>query len=811
MAHSHQFGLWMKAQRKLLDLTQEALARQVGCAAVTIKQIESGQRRPSRQLAELLALSLDIPADERDAFARAARSSQVAPPPAADEPAAFSAGLPVGPGQLPLPPTPFIGRGEEIALLQPRLLRQDVRLLTLIGPPGVGKTRLAIQLAASASDAFAHGVVFVPLAPVREAGQVLGALGRSLGYQEGDGQGLLARLQRTLRNRQLLLMFDNFEHVSAAASQIGELLSGAPHLKLLVTSRTPLLLYGEHEYIVAPLALPPLNPLPLALELARWPAVELFVARAQAVNAGFTLDSRNALAVAQLCHRLDGLPLALELAAGRLRLLTPDMLLQRMQNQLPVLTRGARDLPERQQTLWNAIDWSYMLLPEPERAILRRLAVFAGGWTLEAAEAIIEHATTAPGTGQATVVTGSLLDALTALVSQSLVVADTGKKVARYRLLEAIKEYALERLTACGELADTCSKHMAYYLSLFAGDLPQGVSEGEWRERLDQEQDNLRAALAWAVDHGPERVLQLADELGWFWQIQGNVREGRRWLELALTRTSASSTLQRAHVRAMIGFLAREMHDLGPAQSLLKESLEIYRQLGDREREAGALNTLAMIALSRGDCVATDHLASQSLTLFRALSDTGGVAAALLLVGDAAYLSQDYTRSQFTYSESLQLAREIGSTRLIRRRMLRLGQIALATGATASGTAQVIEVLHASKQANDTWCFTMALAALASAALALGDPRLSMRLLAATDGLLTRSGARLWPVDHAEYERTDAAVRTRLDKAIQQAEWAIGLEKYPEQMIGEVAAHMGSVAGHAQEAYSTPGSGFSVA
>lgn len=785
MAHFHQFGLWMKERRKLLDLTQEALARQVGCAAVTIKQIESGQRRPSRQLAELLATWLVIPADERDVFVRVARSSQVALPPAAEEPTAFSAGMPFGPGQLPSPTTPFIGRGEEITFLQSRLLRQDVRLLTLIGPPGVGKTRLSIQLAASVSDAFAHGVVFVPLAPVREAGQVLGALGRSLGYQEGDGQGLFARLQRALRDRQLLVVLDNFEHVSAAASQIGEFLSGAPHLKLLVTSRAPLLLYAEHEYSVAPLALPPLNPLPLALELPRWPAVELFVARAQAVNAGFTLDSSNALDVAQLCHRLDGLPLALELAAGRLRLLTPAMLLQRMQNQLPVLAGGARDLPERQQTLWNAINWSYMLLPEPERAILRRLAVFASGWTLEAAEAMIENTTTVPSTGEATGATQSLLDALTALVSQSLVVADTGKKVARYRLLEAVKEYALERLSACGELADTCSKHTAYYLSLFACDLPQGVSEGEWRERLDQEQDNLRAALAWACDHSPERVLQLADELGWFWQIQGNVREGRRWLELALARTTASSPLERAHGRAMIGFVAREMHDLGPAQSLLEESLEVYRQLGDREREARALSTLAMIALSRGDYVAADQLVSQSVILFRALSDTRGVAAALLLVGDAAYLSQDYTRSQSIYSESLQLAREIGSTRLIRRRMLRLGQIALATGATASGTAQVIEVLQASKQANDMWCFTMALAALASAALALGDPGLSVRLLAATDGLLTRSGARLWPVDHMEFERTKATVYSRLGEASFAAAWTLGQGLSLSQLIDD--------------------------
>jgi predicted ATPase/transcriptional regulator with XRE-family HTH domain len=442
----------MKARRKMLDLTQAALARQVGCAAVTIKQFESGQRRPSRQVAELLATSLDIPADERDTFIRAARAPQMnAPLP--DAPVDLPAEDGVARSPLPFPVTPLIGRGHELARLEARLLRSDVRLLTLIGPPGAGKTRLGIQLAASVGNAFADGVVFVPLAPVREADQVLAAIGRALGVQQG-GHELFARLQRSVRDCQLLLVLDNFEHVLAAAPLIGELLNAASRLKLLATSRTPLRVYGEHEIAVSPLALPPLDPLPALPELGCCPAVELFVARAQAVNAEFTLDSTNAHAVAQLCHRLDGLPLAIELAAGRIRLLTPKMLMERMQNQLRVLTGGAQDLPTRQQTLWNAIDWSYTLLSEVERAVLRQLAVFAGDWTLEAAEAIVE------GAAQ------PLFESLSMLVSQSLVVTEVHEGVARYHLLESIREYALERLRECHEEDGARSRHATYYLSL---------------------------------------------------------------------------------------------------------------------------------------------------------------------------------------------------------------------------------------------------------------------------------------------------------------------------------------------------------
>lgn len=785
MVRSHEFGSWLKERRKTLDLTQAALAQQVGCAAVTIKQFESGQRRPSRQIAELLATCLVIPANERDAFIRAARATPTRVPSANG-----SATLPaeaIGTHRhLPMPPAPLIGREQVLALLQPRLLHPDLRLLTLLGPPGVGKTRLSIQLAASVGDAFADGVVFVALAPVREADQVVVAIGRALGYQEGAGHELLARLQRSLREQQLLLVLDNFEHLPAAAPLVGELLSAAPQLKVLATSRTPLRLYGEQEVVVAPLALPPLHALPIPAELAGYPAVALFMARAQAVSASLKLDQTNMHAVAELCHRLDGLPLAIELAAGRIRLLTPQMLLDRIQNRRHLLTGGASDLPARHQTLWNAIDWSYTPLTETERRVLRQLAVFAGGWTLEAAEAILELATSALTIAHLTT-TPPLLDIMTTLVSQSLVVADTRAGTARYHLLESIREYALDRLTEGDEAAQAHHRHAAYYISLVKGPLNRD-QESVWMDQLEQEHDNLRVALAWSVEHTPESIVRVADELGWFWQVRGYVREGRRWLELALVGASNVPTLARARMLSMVGFLAREMDDLAIAQKMLEESLRLYQELDDLDGQADTLNRLSMVALSCGDCVTTDQLASQSAEMFRLIGQQAKVSQALLLVGAAAYLMHDYERAQAAQTESLQIAQREGYVRGVPYRLIHLGQIAQTRGALAQAATQLIEALHLSSQINNRWGITMSLAALASVAAELGNPLLATRLLAATDVLLTRSGARLWPVDHAEYAHTMTAVRTQLDEPAFQAAWMAGRTLPLDQIIEEAIA-----------------------
>jgi predicted ATPase/DNA-binding XRE family transcriptional regulator len=772
VAPTHEFGSWLKDRRKALDLTQAALAKQVGCAAVTIKQLEAGLRRPSRQVAELLARALELPEDERETFVRAARTPRVDQPSPGALEAARDATLS---GRLPVPMTTLIGRGDELALLQPLLLRSDVRLLTLLGPPGVGKTRLGIQLAASISDAFADGVVFVPLAPLQKAEQVLATISRALGYQEGDGQGLLARLQRALRDRQMLLVLDNFEHVTAAAPLITEILSALPLLKLLVTSRTPLRLYGEHEVLISPLALPPLDPLPPLEQFARSPAVELFVARARTVSANFALDSANAAVVAELCHRLDGLPLAIELATGRLRLLTPQMLLDRMRERFFLLTDGPRDLSARQQTLLAAIDWSYALLAEAERMALRRLAVCTGGWTLEAAETIVG------GDRQA------LLNTLTALVGQSLVVVNTQAETARYTMLEAIREYGLRRLVECSELEEGQTCHMTYYLSLVKTS-PDEVQRNIWRDQLERELDNLRAAIRWGLSRAPERVIQLSDELGWFCHNRGYIREGCQWLEEALTRAPSIGAPDRSRALAMVGFLAREMGDLATAQARLEESLRLYEQINDPDGQADVRITLAMVALSRGDTMAVTGLSGEIAATQGLSGQWGRRSVALLLLGEAAYLEGDYERAREAYTESLAVEQQTGGLRAASYRMLRLGQLSQVRSESTEAAARLADVLRLARQNNDRWGITMALAALASATAALGNARLAVQLLGAVDGQLTRSGARLWPVDHMEYEQTMATLRAQLDEPVFAATWAAGHEIPLAQIINEVLA-----------------------
>ncbi len=777
MVRSHEFGSWMKARRKTLDLTQAALARQVGCAEVTIKQFESGVRRPSRQIAELLATSLEIPADERDAFVRAARTPQTSA-----SPADLLTEEVIARGQLPFLAAPLIGREEVLAQLELQLLRTDVHLMTLIGPPGVGKTTLSIQLAANVGNAFADGVVFVSLAPILEADQVVVAIGRALGYQEGVGHELFARLQDYLHDRHLLLVLDNFEHVVATAPMIGELLSRAPHLKVLVSSRTPLRLYGEHEVAVAPLALPPLDPLPALPELASYPAVQLFVVRAQAVNRGFKLDPTNALAVAELCHQLDGLALAIELAAGRIRMMTPQMLLERMQNRMRLLTGGARDLPVRHQTLWNAIDWSYTLLSAIERSVLRQFSVFVGSWTLEAAEAIIDGVPNAAESTHATGATQSIVDILAALVSQSLVVVSMREGAARYHLLESIREYALARLVECGEATNARHQHAAYYFSLAEATFGP-ADESIWMDRLEQEYDNLRIALAWVVEHAPERLVRLADELGWFWHVRGDMQEGRRWFELALAHAPDLPHVDLARVLAMIGFLAREMNDLATAQTLVEESLRMYQQLGDFSKQAWMLNVLSMIALSYDEPMKTYRLASQSIEMYRSIGQPFEAIGPLLLVSEAAVLMHDYERAHAIQTERMHLAQEAGRPRSITYGMIRLGQIALARGAPAEAAVQLVEGLRLAKQGNNKWAIMMAFTGLASMAVALGNPMLSVRLLAAIDAQLVRAGARLWPVDRIGYERTLTAVRAQLDEVSFKSEWAVGHGLRLEGMI----------------------------
>lgn len=437
------------------------------------------------------------------------------------------------PTNLPSQPAALVGREEECAELEGLLLRPDVRLVTLTGPAGVGKTRLALEVASSLLEHYPDGVFFVPFAPVATPDRVVPTIARVLDVREQGNQPLMGLLKDHLQAKRLLLVLDNFEQLTAAAHLVAELIAAAPQLSMIVTSREVLHLYGEHVFVVKPLALPAevaLSSGDLVSVVSHNEAVRLFVTRAQAADSSFALTSENVLSVADIVRRLDGLPLAIELAAARVRLLPPRVMLERLAqatggSSLQLLTGGPRDLPARQQTLRNTIAWSYDLLDEAEQWLFQRLAVFSGGWTLDAAEAV----------AGASGASGNVFDGLDSLISKSLIWQTPHQ--GRFMMLQTIRDYALEQLVESGQADGVREAHARWVLALVEQAEPElyGPDQAAWLERLDAEQENLRAALDWLLaGRNADLALRLAGCLSWYWNLRGRVSEGRTWLEAAL-------------------------------------------------------------------------------------------------------------------------------------------------------------------------------------------------------------------------------------------------------------------------------------
>jgi predicted ATPase/class 3 adenylate cyclase len=468
---------------------------------------------------------------------------------------------------LSLQPTPLIGRKREVAEVYERLLRPEVRLLTLTGVGGTGKTRLSLQAAAELTEQFEDGVFFVSLAAIRDPQLVVPAMAATLGVKEAGGQPLLESVEDSLGEKHILLMVDNFEQVIEAAPVVTELLSTASNLKVLATSRIPLRLYGEHEYAVPPLALPDPERLPSVERLTHYEAVRLFVERAQAAKADFSVTNESAPAVAQICYRLDGLPLAIELAAARIKVLSPQKMLGRLGNRLKLLTGGARDLPERQRTLRSTIEWSYGLLGEGEKVLFARLSVFAGGRTMEAIEAICDAEGDLPV---------DVLDGLSSLVDKSLLKQEEGAGgEPRFVMLETIHEFAREKLQESEESEDIRRLHAEYFLALAEEAEPavEGAQQPVWLERLEEEHDNMRRALSWSLGQGQdsELALRMSAALGEFWYLRGYFGEGRRWLEEALAKSGRTPTAARARALQRVSWLAFQQGDLDRAEEASEE------------------------------------------------------------------------------------------------------------------------------------------------------------------------------------------------------------------------------------------------
>jgi predicted ATPase/class 3 adenylate cyclase len=552
---------------------------------------------------------------------------------------------------LPLQPTPFLGRERETAEIVAVLRAPDTHLLTLAGPGGTGKTRLALQAAADLLEDFADGVFFVPLAPLSDPELVPSAIARTLGIREQGDQPLWERIRHELATKQLLLILDSVEHLVEAAPAVGELLAACPRLKVLATSRLPLRLRAEHEYPVLPLGLPPRHAASPEAILC-FEAVRLFVERAQTVKPGFILTPETAVAVAEIVRRLDGLPLAIELAAARVRILPPATLLARLEKRLPLLTGGPRDAPARQQTLRDAIAWSHDLLTPAEQTLYQRLAVFAGGAALEAVEAVVNLE------GQLDVLAG-----LDRLVEHSLLRSAEGVDgEPRFTMLETIREYGLERLEESGEAEATRRAHTDFFLALVEQAEPELTRPEQltWLERLETEHDNLRAALSRALVCDAQIALRLAVGLGWFWYFRGYFREGRAWLDCTLAVSRDPGPL---HVGALAaaGRLARHLGEYEGAIALLEQSLELARTVQDRRAEAIALFELGALAgLAEGDAAREVALTEASLAVWRELGDAWGTAQTLNNLGYEAYLQGDLDGAVSLLDEGVTLARAAG-------------------------------------------------------------------------------------------------------------------------------------------------------
>ncbi len=599
------FGTLLRRLREAAGITQEELALRAGLTPNAVGDLERGKtRRPYPHTVRSLADALGLSEDERGSLFAAVPKRR-----GDGDPAAPSA---VPEPTLPSPPTQLVGRERELAGVRDLLHRREMRLLTLTGTGGVGKTHLAIQVARESADLFPDGVVFVALAPLNDPALVIPTVTRSLGLRESEGQTQREVLRANLREKRLLLLLDNFEHLLEAAPEVAWLIESCPDLTVLVTSRAPLRVRGEQERPVPPLELPSSTLSPAPEDVVGSPSGRLFVERARAASPAFELTKENARAVAAICWRLAGLPLALELAAVRARFLDPAALLARLDQ---ALSAGwARDLPERQQTMSATLGWSHELLSEPERVLFRRLSVFSGGFSLEAAEAVIANE-------------GDVLDSLGRLVEHSLVRVDPNEAKTRYGMLEPVRQYALEGLQESGEEEQARARHAAFFLALAERAEPelQKPDQLEWLDLLEIDHDNLRAALSWTVEQGHDETgLRLCVALQRFWSVRGYLEDGRRWLETALSACPSPEPSIRAQALHGIGSMALEQGDRTLADRVLQESLVLRRGLGDKGAIAASLQGLAEVALWERDYERAALLCTESVALRREIDDKQG-------------------------------------------------------------------------------------------------------------------------------------------------------------------------------------------
>ena len=731
------------------------------------------------------------------------------------------------PSNMPVQRTAFIGREREVASLRQLLSRGDVRLVTLTGPGGIGKTRLAVQVVTEMGDGFTGGICFVSLSAVSGNESMTRAIAQAIGLREMPGQSSQESLKEYVRGlaQPLLLLLDNFEHLVFAGSDVAELLTLNPNLKVLVTSQALLHIYGEHELPVPALATPDLRSVPKAPEtLSRFAAVALFLERAKAVKHDFTLSKQNATAVATICSRLDGLPLAIELAASRVKLLSPTAMLTRLESSLNLLTGGARDLPARQQTLRATLNWSYSLLNAAEQNLFRRLSVFTGGCTLEAVEAVCDTK------GDLGI---DVLDGMASMVDKSLIQQLGGATGDRFLMLSMIREYAMERLVESGEEFATRRAHAAYYIVLGEECGGELSTHPEWLDLFDLEHQNFRDALEFLIRTADaDWGMRLGAALFHFWETREHFAEGRAFLERLLHVPGTVQPKMRARLLFYTGVLAGSQGDFDSAQKLNGENLKACCELHDHRGVAVALNALGVTARDRGDldtacslfeqCVATwrelgssidtaralSNLANvvrlqgnyarahalydECLAIFHAVGDSTGVAWTLNYLGDLARESVDSIASRSYYEQSLSAFRQLGDGWGIASALSDLARLSAADGQHQYAESLYGESMKISRDLGDNRGIARVLECFAVGAAAQSRPQQALRLAGAAAALRQRIGTPLIPAEQSRLERKLEPARNMITHAADLEAWSSGWEMSVEEAVQEVLGTKGT-------------------
>jgi predicted ATPase/serine/threonine protein kinase len=725
------------------------------------------------------------------------------------------------PGNMPVQRTAFIGRERELAILRQLLNREDVRLVTLTGPGGIGKTRLALQVVAEMSDRFSDAVCFVSLSAVGGSEAVTTAIAQAIGLREVPAESPRETLREYVRGlaQPRLLLLDNFEHLISAGAEIAELLTLNPNLTVVVTSQALLHVYGEHEFPVPPLAAPDLRSVHMSPDaLSRFPAVALFLERAKAVKHDFALTKQNATAIAAICARLDGLPLAIELAASRIKLLSPETLRTRLESSLNLLTGGARDLPLRQQTLRGTVNWSYGLLNTVEQSLFRRLSVFIGGCTLEAVEAVCN---TKGDLGF------DVLDGMASIVDKSLTqqLEETSAE-RRFLMLSTIREYALDRLAESGEEFTTRRAHAAYYVVLAEECGGELSTHPEWLERFDLEHQNFREALEFLIGtDDADWGMRLGSALFHFWELREHFAEGRALLDRLLKLESADQPKMRAHLLFYAGVLAGSQGDFASAQKWQEESVKACRDLHDHRGVAVALNALGVTARDRGDletacslfeqCVATwkdlgsstdtaralSNLANvvrlqgdlarahalydECLAIFHASVDSAGVAWTLNYLGDLLRESVDSIAARSYYEQSLSAFRQLGDGWGIASALCDLARLSAAQSKHQDAERLYGEGIRMFQDLGHKRGIARVLECFAVSAAEQSRPQQALRLAGAAAALRQRIGAPLIPAERSRLEAKLEPARNMLANAAGLEAWSSGWEMSLEEAVNE--------------------------